>query len=129
MSNPFLTLRRLLAIDAATCAAMGLLLVSAADFVGALTRIPTPLLFWAGLALLPVAGFMAVVARMAPMPVWAINVIILGNALWVLISIVLPLSGMISPNLLGWLFLLGQAAVVAVLTHLERGASPVAANI
>jgi len=129
MTKSFLTLPRILAVDAATCAAMGVALVFAADPAGSLTGIPAPLLYWAGMALVPIAGFMAVVARMAPIPIWAINLIILGNALWVLASIALPLSSAISPSPMGWLFLLGQAAVVAALTLLERGAAPRAATV
>ncbi len=127
-SQPF-TLPRLLAIDAATCAAMGIALVLAADLAGPLTGIPVQLLFWAGVLLLPTACFMAVAARMEPIPSWAISLVLLGNAGWALISIALPLAGAITPNLLGWVFLIGQAAVVTILTLLERGAAPRAAAI
>jgi hypothetical protein len=127
MARPHLRLSRILVIDAMTCTAMGALLVAAAPFVGRLTGIPAPLLFWAGALLLPIAAFMAIIARMTPVPTWAANVVVIGNALWVLVSLALPLTGAITPNALGWLFLLAQAAVVGALAILEFGSKPRAA--
>jgi hypothetical protein len=101
---------------------MGLLLVFASGLVGRLTLIPAPLLFWSGVLLLPIAGFMAVTALTLAAPVWAVPVIVTGNALWVIVSLGLPLSGLIVPNALGWAFLLGQAAVVALFAWLEWSA-------
>ncbi|MGB5840045.1 MAG: hypothetical protein WBG98_06755, partial [Brucella anthropi] len=50
---------------------------------------------------------------------WAVNLVILGNGAWVAASLFLPVAGMIFPNLFGWVFLVGQAAAVTVLTWLE----------
>lgn len=108
-----LSLKRLLALDATTCAAMGALLLALASPIATLTRLPDGLLWWAGLVLLPVAAFMALAARSAPVPGWMSAVVIFGNAFWVLASLALPVLGLVSPNLIGSLFLLGQAAVVA----------------
>lgn len=118
-----LSLRSLLAIDAVTCAAMGVLLTAASSLVGHLTGISEPVLFWAGAALLPIAGFMAVCARLAPVPAWAASIVVLGNCAWVLASLALPVLGLIDPNPLGWLFLVAQVAVVALLAWLESAAS------
>ncbi|RVU39173.1 hypothetical protein EOI86_07960 [Hwanghaeella grinnelliae] len=125
MTNPAarLPLRTLLAIDAVTCAAMGVLLIAASVPLGRLTDITAPLLFWAGAVLLPVAGFMAVCARLMPVPAWAASLVVLGNVAWVLASLVLPVLGIITPNPLGWLFLTAQAVVVAILAWLESAAS------
>jgi len=112
-------LKPLVAIDAITCAAMGAALVAASAPVGELTGIPAPLLYWAGVLLLPVAAFMAWVSRSANPPAWAVNLVILGNGAWVAASLFLPVAGMITPNLFGWVFLVGQAAAVTVLTGLE----------
>lgn len=122
MPTDRIRLQSLLSFDAATCAAMGALLLAAADPVAALTRLPAPLLFWAGAALLPVAAFMAVCSRAAPVPRWAARLAVAGNAAWVLASIALPAFGLVRPNVLGWGFLLGQAAVVALLAKLEHDA-------
>lgn len=124
MGNPFRTLRRLLLIDATSCALMGAALVAAADPLASLIAIPSTLLFRAGLILLPIAAFMALLARQRPVPGWGVSLIVIGNLLWVFASLALPLSGSVSPNLLGWLFLLAQAAFVTLLTLLEHRAVP-----
>lgn len=112
-------LKPLTAIDAITCATMGVALVAASAPVGELTGISASLLYWAGVLLLPVAAFMAWVSRSANPPAWAVNLVILGNGAWVAASLFLPVAGMITPNLFGWVFLVGQAAAVTVLTGLE----------
>lgn len=118
-----IALKPLVAIDAITCAAMGVALVAASAPVGELTGIPATLLYWAGVLLLPIAAFMAWVSQSASPPAWAVNFIILGNGAWVAASLFLPVAGMITPNLFGWVFLVGQAAAVTVLTGLEIRAS------
>lgn len=118
------SLKTILSLDAATCAAMGIALVFASGMIAQLTGIQAPFLFWAGLLLLPIAVFMAVFARAAHVPGWAVQIIVAGNVLWVLGSLLLPMAGLISPNTLGWLFLILQAAVVAVFINLEWSARP-----
>ncbi|MGE0797596.1 MAG: hypothetical protein AB7G13_27070 [Lautropia sp.] len=124
MSRPAFAapLRVLLAVDALTCLLTGTVLVLATSPIADLTAIPAALLHGAGLALLPIAAFMAFYTTRGRVPGWALSVIVLGNALWVLASVLLPLTGSIRPNGLGWIFLLGQAAVVAVLAVLESRA-------
>ena len=123
------SLQTILALDAATCAAMGMLLVVASGPIAGLTAIPGLLLFLAGLLLLPIAVFMAVFARAATVPAWAVQVIVAGNVLWVLGSVILPITELITPNGLGWLFLLMQAAVVALLAGLEWAGRPHSAAV
>ena len=50
------------------------------------------------------------------------QVIVLGNVLWVLVSVALPALRLISPNVFGRQFLFAQAAVVAVFAGLEWSA-------
>jgi len=114
-----LSLQTILGLDAATCAAMGMLLVLASGPIAGLTAIPGSLLFIAGLLLLPIAVFMAIFTQTATVPAWAVQVIVAGNVLWVLGGVILPISGLIAPNGLGWLFLLMQAIVVALFAGLE----------
>jgi hypothetical protein len=118
-----LSLKTLLAVDAVTCAAMGAALLVAAAPASAITQIPQALLQGAGLILLPIAAFMAVTSAFALSSRWAVGIVILGNALWVAASILLPLSGFITPNALGWSFLIGQAVIVAIIAKLELDAS------
>ena len=79
-----LSLQSILKIDAATCAAMGALLALASAPAAGLTQISAPLLFWAGLVLFPVAGFMFACAQMRRVPMWATGLVVVGNGLWVL---------------------------------------------
>jgi hypothetical protein len=115
-----LILRRLLVVDAITCLAMGAALVFATAPLSGLTRLPSDLLLAAGLVLLPIAGFMLVLARRpSPSPA-GVRVVIAGNMLWVLASVLLPLSPQIDPSGIGLLGLMAQAAGVAVLAALEQ---------
>ncbi|HDZ73906.1 MAG TPA: hypothetical protein ENH55_14335 [Aurantimonas coralicida] len=116
-----LSIRSLLMIDAAACGLMGTLLMTASRPLQALTRIPVELLFYAGAILFPIAAFMAIAAAFPQPQLAAVWTVILGNLAWIAASIILPFT-LISPNALGWAFLLGQAAVVAVLAKLERDA-------
>lgn len=110
--NPHLQLSRVLLLDAVTCAAMGLLLVMLAGPIGAITAIPEPLLWAAGIILFPVALLIFTAWRMRPSPRWMVAFIIMGNIAWTLASIILALGDIIQPTMLGKVFLLGQALVV-----------------
>ncbi len=112
------TLRTLLTLDAVTCTVMGGLLLAAGPLAG-ITQIPAGFLSGAGMLLLPIAAFMVAVARLRPIPGWAAHMVVLGNVLWVVASVALPASGVLEPNLAGWICLLAQALVVALLAVLE----------
>ncbi len=117
-----LPLRTILAIDAATCLVMGALLLVAATPIAALTGLPPGLLFHAGAVLLPIAVFIGILAALTVAPRAAVALVVVGNAAWVLASLLLPLSGLVRPNAIGIAFLVGQALVVAVLAKLEADA-------
>lgn len=118
-NNKHSSLKPLLALDAATCAAMGAVLLLGSAPVAGVTEIPADLLFWAGASLIPIAALMAISSRTTPVPVWAATLVVVGNLLWVAASIFLPAAGLIAPNALGWAFLVGQAGIVAILAKLE----------
>jgi hypothetical protein len=113
------TFHNIVLFDAATCAAMGIALVLGAAPLASWTLIPEALLFYAGLALLPIAAFMAAVARGAIPRAFGAAVVIGGNVLWVVGSVALMVGGWIAPNALGLAFIGVQAAAVAVLAALE----------
>jgi hypothetical protein len=115
-TNP---IRTLLLVDAATCAAMGALLVPYADLLNRWTHRPEPLLFYAGLSLFPIALFMVVAALRRPLMRWAVHITIAGNVLWVIGSAAL-LLGLIPVNSYGAAFILFQALAVALLAWLEH---------
>jgi hypothetical protein len=112
-------LRATLLADAATCAAMGLLMTVFSASLGAFLALPAPLLFYAGLSLFPVSGFLLYVAtreKTAAPFIWAI---VLGNALWTLASVLILPAGWVAPNISGLSFIVFQAVGVAVFAGLE----------
>ena len=112
-----LFLRRILALDSLSCAAMGLLMALGAAALAPLFGLPEPLVRTAGLLLLPLAAFILWLAsRPAPPPalVWAV---ILGNAGWTAES--LFVLGQHQPTALGTAFVAAQAAAVLGLAALE----------
>lgn len=114
------TLQNVLLLDAATCVATGALMAFGSNFVAGLTSIPAPLLYWAGLILFPIAALMIYAGLQATPPRPIVWLIVLGNIGWVIAS--LGVFAFIAPNALGYLFILAQAAVVAVLALLEHNA-------
>jgi len=111
--------RRVLLVDAATCVAMGLLLSLASDMLSPLLELPSALLQYAGLSLFPIAAFMAWVAMGPNLSRLGVGLVIAGNALWVVASIVLLVSDWVDPSLLGYVFVIAQAATVVLLAELE----------
>ncbi|MBQ0751450.1 MAG: hypothetical protein KBT70_14745 [Roseovarius sp.] len=118
VSNP--ALRRILLIDAATCAVMAAILLVANRVLATLTGLPDLLVLGAGLVLVPVAIFMAAVARFGTGSGALVWLAILGNAGWVIASLGILVA--LTPTPLGIAFVLVQAAVVAVLAWLEASA-------
>jgi hypothetical protein len=112
-------LRRVLLFDAATCMAMGLLLLSAAAALASQLALPETLLRSAGAVLVPIGAFMAWAGLRMPPSRAAIWTIILGNAGWVVASVLLLVIGPVSPNAAGTGFVVAQAFAVAVLAELE----------
>jgi hypothetical protein len=121
MTNPrsVVFLRRVLYVDALSSAGMGLFLVLGAAMLEGILSLPGALLREAGIVLLPFAAFVGWIASRPAIPRVAVWVVIALNALWVIDSVVLLLTGWVTPNPLGYAFVLGQAAVVAVLAELE----------
>jgi hypothetical protein len=116
--QPNLFLRRVLMLDAASCLGMGALLAVGAGALEPYFGLDRSLLFGAGVALLPIGLFILWVgARRILMP-WAVYLIVAGNLLWVLES-VLVVRGSGTITTLGTAFVLVQAAAVAGLSVLE----------
>ena len=112
-------LRRVLALDAVTSGVMGAVTVLAVAPLSSLLGLSTSLLLWAGLSLLPFAAFVGWLATRELPPragVWAVIVI---NAFWVVDSFVLLASAWPDLTLLGKVFVVFQALVVAVLAELQ----------
>jgi len=116
-SSPLL--RTALALDAAACAGMGLILAAAAGPLAAPLGLPVDFLRGAGLMLLPCAALIAWFASRKALPRLAVYAVIGVNLLWIADSVAVLLMGWFAPTGLGIAFVLAQAAAVAIITELE----------
>ncbi len=116
-SSPLL--RKALALDAAACAGMSLLLTTAAGPLAAPLGLPESLLRGAGIILLPCAVLLGLLASRKVLPRLAIYAVIGINLVWIVDSIAILLMGWFAPTGLGIAFVLAQAAAVAIVTELE----------
>ncbi|MBM7062502.1 hypothetical protein JQX08_17450 [Pseudomonas sp. UL073] len=117
--QPSLLLRRALYADGLISGATGLLLMLAADVLSSWLELPRALLFGAGASLLPFALALAWLASRARIQRGAVWAVIAVNALWVLDSLLLLVSGWVAPNLLGYAFVIAQALAVLLFIELE----------
>lgn len=112
-------LRWVLFADAATCVATGLLLMLGSGVLEQFLGLPSGLLRYAGVSLLPFAAllvYLATRAHLSTPVVWAVIVL---NALWTIDSFLLLLTGWVAPTELGYAFVIAQALGVAVFAGLE----------
>ncbi len=91
-------LRRVLAADALTCFASGLLLVFAADVLEQDVGLPTSLLRYAGISLIPLAAFLVYLARREALSQSMVWTVIVLNLLWTAGSFLLLLTGWAAPT-------------------------------
>lgn len=112
-------LRNALSLDAAACAATGLLLSLGAGLLSAPLGFPEQFLRGAGLVLLPCAALLAVFASRARLPRLAVHAVIGVNILWIADSVLVLVAGWFAPTMLGIAFVLAQAAAVGIVTELE----------
>ena len=112
-------LRRVLLLDAVSSGAMAVLLLTCSGVLAGLLNLPAGLLNEAGLVLVPFAlavGFLGTRDRMPRIAIWGVIGL---NAIWAIDSVVLLFTGWVQPNLLGYVFVVGQAAFVALMAELE----------
>jgi hypothetical protein len=112
-----LFLRRILALDALSCLAMGLLMGLGATGLAPLFGLPEPLLRFAGLALLPLAAFIFWLATRPSPPRLLVWVVILGNLGWTAESFLT--LGQSQATALGTAFVAAQALAVLAIAGLE----------
>ena len=116
-ASPFL--RRALLLDAAISGATGVLLILDAGLLQRVLGLPSTLLHYAGLALIPFAALLVHLARRERLSSSSVRAVIAGNAAWVVASLAVLLAGWIEPNRLGTAFVVAQALAVAVLAEIE----------
>jgi hypothetical protein len=119
MSAETTFLRRILTFDAATCAAMGLGLALGAGPLARVLELPAGLLREAGILLLPFAALLVWTARREQIRPWLVWAIVGANAAWALASAALLVWGILTPNALGYVFLVGQVVAVTLIADLE----------
>lgn len=119
MINPSLLLRRAIQADALVSGAMALLLVVGSDVLGPFLNLPEEFLRSTGLVLVAYAALVGLFGTRGVMPKIAVWAVIAINAIWTLASVVLLMSGWVSPNLLGQVFIVMQAIAVGVFAELQ----------
>lgn len=112
-------LRRILLVDAIASGTTGLLMVLLAQPLAGLLQVPSSLLFYAGLFLLPYTVLLMKLARGNYLPRAALWAVIAGNGLWAAGCIVLAFGGWFAPSAFGMAFLLLQALVVVAFAELQ----------
>ncbi len=117
--NPAQFLRTVLSIDALTCLATGVASIALGPLVAPALGLSTSLLQGSGVALLAVAAFIVFAIRHTPSMPWAAWTVVLGNAGWVLGSVLLLVAGIEQPTTLGTAYVIAQAVIVAIIAELE----------
>ncbi|MEW6736148.1 MAG: hypothetical protein AB1489_32945 [Acidobacteriota bacterium] len=112
-------LRWVLFADATTCIATGLLLMLGSDVLEQWLGLPTGLLRYSGVSLLPFAAFLVYLARREQLSQRVVWIVIILNALWTVDSLLLLLTKWVAPTELGYIFVIAQALGVAMFASLE----------
>jgi hypothetical protein len=112
-------LRNVLHADAAMSGAAGLVMLLGAPVLAPLLELPAGLLRWAGIVLIPWTVLLVILGRRETMSRTMLFDVIAINALWLAASFGILLAGAVSPNLLGYGFVVAQALAVGVLAELQ----------
>ena len=118
-SHSSMFLRRALLADALVSGATGLMMLLGAGLTHGLLGLPEGLLREAGIVLLPYAAIVGYVGTRERFPVPAVWGVIACNIVWAAGSILLLVSGLVAPKLLGYTFVVAQAVVVALFAELQ----------
>ena len=112
-------LRWTLLADAATCVATGLLMMLGSGQLEQFLGLPAGLLRYAGISLLPFAAFLVYLAKRENLSTQGVWTAIVLNTIWTAASLLLLMTGRVSPTELGYTFVIAQALGVAVFAGLE----------
>ncbi len=113
--SPFL--RKVIFADAATGVVAGVALIAGADLTHAMFGLPSELLFWSGIALIPFVAMLACILRSNSTAL--VPTLVGANFAWVAASLYVAFGPSFAPTLLGQLFVCAQAAVVFLLAELQ----------
>jgi hypothetical protein len=116
---PSVLLRRALLTDAALTFMSGVVLAFAASPLAALFALPVAALRGAGLIFIPFAAFTAWLGTRQRVHRALVFVVIAANVLWSLDTVLLLFSGWVQTNLLGEIFVVGNALIIVALAEAE----------
>jgi hypothetical protein len=112
-------LKKALLADAAISGAAAVAMMAGSAFLPPLLGLPAELLLWAGVAMIPFVAGLALVIRQNQVAAGVIVAIIAINIAWVLASLVVAFGPAFAPTLLGKVFVVAQAATVALFAELQ----------
>ena len=112
-------LRLALLADALASGAMGVLMAAGAGLLSPFLGLPSPLLLWAGVLLIPFALFVAWTGTREQPPGGAAGAIALVNLAWVVGSVALLALLPQAPTVLGYAFVIAQALAVLLLALMQ----------
>ena len=119
MIHPSLLLRRALLADAIFSGTSAVVLTLGAGALAPLLSLPDALLRETGLFLILYAALVGWLGTRQAIPRALVGLVIVGNAAWTLLSIALLFSGLVTPNLLGEVFVVAQAIATGVFAELQ----------
>jgi hypothetical protein len=119
MMIPSLLLRRALQADTAFSGAGAAIFSLGAGELAPLFNLPEALLRETGLFLIAYAALVGWMSTRQSFPRILGGIVVVGNALWTLASIVLLFSGAVTPNLLGEAVVAVQAVATGTLAELQ----------
>ena len=117
--HPSTFLSRALLADAIFSGVAAVALALGAGALAPLLHLPEALLRETGLFLIAYTALVGWLAARASVPKALVWLVIVGNTAWTLGSITLLVSGAVSPNLLGQVFVVAQAIATGVFAELQ----------
>ena len=94
-------------------------MIAGADLTHDLLGLPSGLVFWAGVALIPFIVTLGMVVRAGAAPAGLIVTLIVLNFAWVAASLWVAFGPVFAPTLIGKVFIVAQAAMVALFADLQ----------
>jgi hypothetical protein len=119
MIRPSQLLRRALLADAVFSGIAAVLLSVDADALASLLDLPEALLRESGLFLIAYTALVGWLSIRTSLPRMLVALVIAGNAAWTVGSVALLLSGVVTPNALGEIFVAAQAMATGFLAELQ----------
>ena len=112
-------LQKAIGTDAIVSGAAGIALIAGSFFLPALLGLPAELLLWSGAALVPFVIELALILRMKQVHRGIIMAVIAVNIAWVVASLFVAFGPAFAPTLFGKIFIVAQAATVALFAELQ----------